>query len=242
MSSDTDADLLIPVVGSRSVPVLRSCLGFFLDYLGTVIVQNARSALEALAARDGVSLSALSQMLGRNPAYLQQYIRRGSPRTLAEGDRRRLADFFGVAETVLGGAEPSAEQRYRLPRLDLAASAGPGAYVDAEVASGVETLDPHLARRLRLAPGAGSILRVRGTSMEPALYDGDHIVIDRHDRQPARQPAIFVIRIGETLMVKRVSLEGGRLVIRSDHPDAPPVPDGEVGVIGRVVWQMRAWR
>lgn len=207
-----------------------------------MIAQDARAALDALAVRDGVSLSALSRMLGRNPAYLQQYIRRGSPRILAEEDRRRLADFFGVAETMLGAAETPAAARYRLPRLDLAASAGPGAYVDSEVALGTETLDPQLARRLRLAPGAGAILRVRGTSMEPTLRDGDHIVIDTADRQPERKPAIFVIRIGETLMVKRVAREGGALVARSDHPAAPPLPEGEIAVIGRVVWQMRAWR
>lgn len=207
-----------------------------------MIPQDARVALDALALRDGVSLSALSRMLGRNPAYLQQYIKRGSPRSLAEEDRRRLAEFFGVAETMLGGAAVQAEPRYRLPRLDLAASAGPGAYVDSEVAQGTETLDPQLARRLRLAPGAGAILRVRGTSMEPALLDGDHIVIDTQDRQPDRKPAIFVIRIDDTLMVKRVARQGGSLVVRSDHPDAPPVPEGAVAVIGRVVWQMRAWR
>ena len=205
-------------------------------------MQDARAALDALALRDGVSLSALSRMLGRNPAYLQQYIRRGSPRVLAEEDRRRLADFFGVAETMLGAPEVQSPPRYRLPRLDLAASAGPGAYVDEEVALGTETLDPQLARRLRLAPGAGAILRVRGTSMEPTLLDGDHIVIDTADRQPERKPAIFVIRIGETVMVKRVSRQGGVLVVRSDHPAAPPVPQGDVAVIGRVVWQMRAWR
>ena len=207
-----------------------------------MIAQDARAALDALALRDGISLSALSRMLGRNPAYLQQYIRRGSPRVLAEEDRRRLADFFGVAETMLGGVESPAEPRYRLPRLDLAASAGPGAYVDSEVALGTETLDPQLARRLRLAPGAGAILRVRGTSMEPALRDGDHIVIDTADRRPERKPAIFVIRIGETLMVKRVAQESGALAVWSDHPAAPPVPEGDVTVIGRVVWQMRAWR
>ena len=221
---------------------MAACLGFFLDYLGGVIAQDARVALDALALRDGVSLSALSRMLGRNPAYLQQYIRRGSPRSLAEEDRRRLAEFFGVAETMLGGVAVEAEPRYRLPRLDLAASAGPGAYVDSEVALGTETFDPRLARRLRLAPGAGAILRVRGTSMEPTLFDGDYIVIDTQDRRPERTPAIFVIRIGETLMVKRVSREDGSLVVRSDHPDAPPVPQGDIAVIGRVVWQMRAWR
>ena len=55
----------------------------------------ARTRLVALSAERGVSLSALSGLLGRNAAYIQQYIRRGSPRQLDEQDRSVLARFFG---------------------------------------------------------------------------------------------------------------------------------------------------
>src|SRR3546814_7698735 len=34
----------------------------------------------------------LSQVIGRNPAYIQQYIKRGSPRRLAEQDRARRSE------------------------------------------------------------------------------------------------------------------------------------------------------
>ncbi|WP_319937547.1 hypothetical protein [Sphingomonas cannabina] len=62
-----------------------------------------RRALEALIAEGGASFAALSRMLGRNPAWLQQYLKRGTPRLLPEEDRGRLARFFGVDEAVLGG-------------------------------------------------------------------------------------------------------------------------------------------
>ena len=52
---------------------------------------DPRAALAMLAAARGDSLAALSAMLGRNPAYLQQYVRRGSPRLLGERDRRLLS-------------------------------------------------------------------------------------------------------------------------------------------------------
>ena len=61
-----------------------------------------RAAIQGLAAKAGVSLAALSRMLGRNDAYLQQFVQRGTPRVLAEADRRQLAEFFGVPETRLG--------------------------------------------------------------------------------------------------------------------------------------------
>lgn len=63
---------------------------------------DARDRLMDLARGRGVSLAALSAMLGRNAAYLQQFVRKGSPRKLEENDRRTLATFFGVDEAELG--------------------------------------------------------------------------------------------------------------------------------------------
>ena len=51
-----------------------------------------------------------------------------------------------------------------------------------------------------------------------------------------------VIRIEGAVMVKRVSAGEGRLVAESDNEAAVPVPDGEIEVVGRVVWRMGAPR
>src|ERR671914_564324 len=101
---------------------------------------ESRAALQRLIERNGEDYAGLSRLLGRNPAYIQQYIRRGSPRRLAETDRRVLARYFGVDEAVLGG--PAAERGAGLvvvPRLDLGAAAGAGALGDDEQAR------PHFA-------------------------------------------------------------------------------------------------
>ena len=200
---------------------------------------DPRARLRALAAAQGDSLAALSAMLGRNAAYLQQFVTRGSPRALARGDRRRLADYFGVGEVELG-AEPG-DAGFAIPRLDVTASAGPGAFVDDEIVVGAATIDPALARQLGLRDGQAGIIRVRGTSMEPGLIDGDLIVVDLASRSPGARGAIHVIRVEGTTMVKRVRRSGGRLIATSDNPDAPQVT-GEIAVIGKVVWQMRAPR
>ncbi len=190
----------------------------------------------ALAAARGDSLAVLSAMLGRNAAYLQQFVRRGSPRMLAERDRGVLADYFGVAEQALGAP---ARPIFRLPRLDVAASAGPGALVDGEIVLGTETLDPALARRLGLRDGQAAIIRVRGDSMAPGFLDGDHIVVDTADRRPGARGGVFVIRVESATMVKRVTAAPAGLVVSSDNPAAGAVPVGEVAIVGRVVWQMR---
>ena len=198
---------------------------------------DPRGRLTALAAARGDSLAALSAMLGRNAAYLQQFVARGSPRRLADDDRRRLADYFGVDEVELGAAP--GWRPFMLPRLAIAASAGPGAFVDGEIAIGAAAIDPALATRLGLREGQAAIVRVRGDSMEPGLVDGDLIVVDRARRLLDARGAVFVVRIDDAVMVKRVSRARAGLAVVSDNPAAPPVPDGPVEVIGRVVWLMR---
>lgn len=198
---------------------------------------DPRASLMALATRDGVSLSALSDLIGRNAAYLQQYVKRGTPRDLDREDRRRLADYFGVDEAILGAE--AGPRSFAVPRLDVAASAGGGAYVDGEVLLGTEMIDPALAARLRLREGKAGVIRVRGSSMEPGLLDGDMIVVDLARRVPEMRGEPFVIQVDGVTMVKRVRAGTAGLEAASDNPDAPPIPDGSIAVIGKVVWMMR---
>ena len=198
---------------------------------------DGRAALVTLATDAGQGLSALSRMLGRNQAYLGQYVHRGTPRVLPERERRLLADHFGVAETMLGGVPAGDPPLVSVPRLDLAASAGAGSTVDDEVALAAAMLPVAMVRRLKLE--RGSVIRVRGDSMEPGLCDGDLLVVDAARRSPDARGGVFVIRLDDALMVKRVRRHEGRLIARSDNPLAPPLPDAAVHVIGQVVWQMR---
>ena len=64
-------------------------------------LSGPRARLLELSQARGVSLAALSELVGRNPTYLQQFIRKGSPRKLEEQDRATLARFFGVDEQIL---------------------------------------------------------------------------------------------------------------------------------------------
>ena len=201
---------------------------------------DPRAALVHCAAASGASLSALSRMIGRNVAYLQQYVVRGTPQRLPERERRLLADYFGVAETLLGAPAALPSAQVLVPRLPIAASAGPGSLVDDEIPLGADAMDRRLLRRLGVAPADAAMLRVRGASMEPGLYDGDWVLIDT-GTAPLRA-GVHVVRIDDAVMVKRVTPVAGGFALSSDNPAAVPIPAGAVSVVGRVVWQMRATR
>ncbi len=65
-----------------------------------------RAYLQRLAEERGNSLMSLSKLIGRNPAYLQQFVARGSPAVLAEDDRLVLAKHFRIDERLLGARDP----------------------------------------------------------------------------------------------------------------------------------------
>lgn len=210
---------------------------------------NVRETLLNLANARGVSLAALSGLIGRNASYLQQFVRKGSPRKLEEGDRRVLARFLGVEENLLGAGEaedisftatgkPVRGDWADVPRLALDASAGPGAVAGAERPFGVLRFSLGWLRAMGLDPARLSTIAVAGDSMQPTLRDGDEILVD-HTRQTPRD-GIHVLRVGETLLVKRIDMgRPGVIRLKSDNRAYDPIdlPPGEVTVIGRVVWK-----
>lgn len=201
-----------------------------------------RARLLELAQERRSSLAALSGLIGRNPSYLQQFVRKGSPRKLEEADRRRLAEFFGVSETELGAdaahaSARSADDLVAVPRLALGASAGPGALGAREIAIDAFRFTRRWLREMGLEGAELTAIRVEGNSMEPVLRSGDEIFVDRLKRSGE---GIHVVRIGDALHVKQVQARGpGRIALISANDAYAPLElaADEVEVIGRVVWK-----
>lgn len=210
-----------------------------------------RRALERLIEEKRGDYAGLSRLIGKNPAYIQQFIKRGTPRRLCEDDRRTIAQFFGVNELVLGspisaidpGDRKKEESYIAIERLAVGASAGGGAEVGDERASGRIAFDSLLLRQLGIRADAASLITVQGDSMEPTLSDGDDIMVDRAAATGPLRDGIHVIRMDGTLMVKRLAqTPGGRLSVLSDNSAYPPIENvaaGAVEIIGRVVWAGR---
>lgn len=202
---------------------------------------DPRAVIERLIRQRGDDYAGLSRLLGRNAAYVQQYVKRGTPKRLGEADRRVLADYFGVEEAVLGAPE-TANGRVSVPRLSVEASAGAGALGDGERARNQVGFDPNWLQRLGIPDGRHlSLIEVRGDSMMPLLGNGDEILVDGADGATRLRDGVYVLRRDDTLLVKRISRQPGsaRLSVTSDNPAHPSWPDcdpADIEVIGRVVW------
>jgi hypothetical protein len=209
---------------------------------------DPRHLLERLCVERGEDFAGLSRMLGRNPAYIQQFVRRGVPKRLKEEERRKLARYFSISESLLGGppddpAIPSG--LLSIKRHPVTVSAGPGAIVTEELGKPYFAFDERWLKSLTpSAPANLSIVRVEGDSMTPTLNAGDDILVDLGDAGQRLRDGIYVLRIDDALVVKRVALNplGRRITIQSDNAAYPDWPDcglDHIHVIGRVIWSGR---
>ena len=206
---------------------------------------DVRSTLAGLADEAGTSLAWLSRALGRNDAYLQQFVKRGTPRRLDEEDRRWLAAYFNVDERALGGTAGGDATMVAVRRIDAEAHAGAGGLVEDDRNGGEERIDPRVVARLGVSPATLTMITAHGDSMEPLIHDGDALFVDMADRRLSSRPGIFVIRLDGALLVKRVARIGLEVQVTSDNPATPiiaPVRADRVAVIGRVVRLARALR
>jgi hypothetical protein len=202
---------------------------------------DPRAELDRLIRANGDDYAALSKFLGRNAAYVQQFIKRGSPKILPEKERGLLARYFGVDERTLGAPEDARRSGLRLvPKLAVGASAGAGALTSEEALAGKVGFDETWLRKMGLDPARLSLIRVQGDSMQPTLNDGDDIMVDTAAAERPIKKGIHVLRYDGSLMVKRLQPEkGGMLSILSDNPAYAPLVEiaaSAISVIGRVVW------
>jgi phage repressor protein C with HTH and peptisase S24 domain len=222
-----------------------------------------------LLKEHGSDLRKASLAMGRNAAYVHQYVYRGSPKVLSEDDRIALAEHLGIDEDELRHqARPRPQTRptrragrvesdtsggplegfSKVPEIDVRASAGPGALLEGfeETKDVWYFPDAVIRHEFRTRAGDLRIITIDGDSMEPVLSSGDRIMVDTSQRVPV-PPGIFVIWDGMGIVAKRIehilSSDPAKLRIMSVNPDYETYERDaeEVHVIGRVVWSARRY-
>lgn len=225
---------------------------------GQRVLDAPRHALLAALQQHHMSMKEASRALGRNDAYLQQYIYRGSPLRLSETCRYQLADLLQIDQTSLlppddparriagiaGGDGGDGAMMRAVPFYAVSASAGGGRVVD----NADETMAFGFPRALlsRIAPHNSAALRmisISGDSMSPVLEHGDLVMIDSSQILPS-PPGIFVLDDGVGLVAKRLdpvpNNASVRIISENPHYTNYQRRNDEVHIIGRVVWFARS--
>jgi len=182
-------------------------------------MDSVRALVVGRLAEIGETLKSASEKLGRNHAYLQQFVQRGTPARLPEDVRRELAALLGVAEDALRGEVPA--RRRDAPREAAAREPQPrnellpprNAAVGTAVrlgriplygqavggADGQFPLNGSLITEVTAPPSLAGVagayaVMVVGTSMEPRYFAGEAVFVN--PRVPVRVGDFVVAQIG----------------------------------------------
>lgn len=138
------------------------------------------------------------------------------------------------------GQAVAADEFVFVPRYDIEAAAGHGRL------AGDERAVHAVPFRRDWVAGLGrpedlAVIAVKGDSMEGVLNDGDTLLLALTHQ--ARRDGLYVLRIHDSLLVKRLQLMPGGLinVISANEAYAsfainPATMQEEVAIIGKVVW------
>jgi len=166
---------------------------------------DVREFIRDRLARAGLSMKEASERIGRNHAYLQQFLERGVPVKLPEDVRERLAPLLEVTPDQLktpsaekGFAEsasflriPLPDPRDRVPVMGIAEGGANGHSLwNGEIVDYVDR-PPSLAG----APN-GYATYVTGTSMEPRYHPGELIYV--HPGKPVTVGCYVLVQLTPT--------------------------------------------
>ena len=108
----------------------------------------------------------------------------------------------------------SSEKFIQIPEYSVQASAGYGSYVNLE-----EIIEYHDIPKKFLPDhfkGNPAVIEVKGDSMYPTIGAGDHIIVALNSS--SSEDGIYLIRIENSIHVKRIQHELGSIRIISDNP------------------------
>lgn len=195
-----------------------------------------RELVENRIEERGLNMADVSRRLGKNPTYIQQYVRKGSPRWLPEDVRPSLSEILDIPESQLkraasvnqaernkepSGGHPAKVSADNLIKVLGMAECGPDGW---SLWNG-DTVD-YVARPSNLA-GAKRAYAVyaQGTSMEPKYEAGEIVFI--HPDKPVTPGCYVLVQIvpkedgspPRAVLKRLVKRSGNKVTLRQFKPE-----------------------
>jgi phage repressor protein C with HTH and peptisase S24 domain len=225
---------MMEATGSRTQTQLAAILG-----VGKAAVSDAK--------RRGIVPAEWYLRLNRppyhvNPSWLESG--QGNMYTAGESVAEQSPSYGELGPAGGGQGAPSGNEEFRYVPLVRARPSGGGGSLETDGAvEGYYAFRRDWLRR-KGKPDTMRLMRVTGDSMIPTLHDEDVVLVDESQRD-ILEGKIFVIRIDDDIVVKRVGKKPGQLVLISDNRDLYPALEvaaneqSNVEVVGRVIWMAR---
>lgn len=157
--------------------------------------------------------------------------------------RRENANGFSELEPLPVSGKALQDLGYVLiPRYDVRASAGGGAYADEQLIGSVAFTREWLHRALRANPADLVIVEAAGDSMPGSADDRDILLVDTSEPK-LRGNGVYVFLVDNLLLVKnlRLKLDGAIEISGNGQSEAPEIfarnALDRLKIIGRVIWR-----
>ena len=212
---------------------------------------EVRDLVRRRLADMGLSMKEASERIGRNHAYLQQYLERGVPASLPEDVREKLAALLQFAPDALRSGAPVADISFRTPLLSIPPTNPADKVPVMGIAEGGDEgwslwngdIVDYLQRPPSLAGAPlGYATYVFGTSMEPRYHPGEVIYV--HPGKPVTIGSYVLVQVkakhdGEPpgALVKRLSRRTAQKIVleQFNPPRTFEIPLRDVVSIHRIV-------
>ncbi len=203
-------------------------------------VEQIRQHIDELIRKKGKNYRALSMAIGKNEAYLHQYINKGSPLRLPEEQRRKLAKLLETDEQ-------------ELTDITLPKTLETSSYTKNAVLEICSLLSPDTEGFMSLpltqisaissaSPENIKIFAVSGDSMQPTLKDGDYIFVDT-SVQKFSSDGLYVVIFGDNPTIRRMQqISQNEVLLISDNTNYKQVtlPFKKLNIIGKVVYAFKS--
>lgn len=201
--------------------------------------QSTISDLEVGKSQGTTYLATLASALGVNALWLETGKGTMTPESGPASPGSPFVQYDGPIENSrpVRVGEPDT---VAIPRVKLRLRAGVAQF-ETEPDLGVdgnELIPRAIVESLGLNPVNLMAIRVRGTSMEPMMFEDDVVIIDKSSCSPINRE-LFAINFDGEACIKQMIYRGNQWYLNSINPDFAPVnvKSGQCSIVGRVVIQ-----
>lgn len=205
-------------------------------------IDQIRAHIDRLIKEKGKNYRSLSLAIGKNEAYLHQYINKGSPLRLPEQQRRKLANLLEVDEqelTDISLPKPAVNSygSARTAMIEMISSD-----TSEPTTSGFFSIPvSEFSNITSSSPDLIKMIRINGDSMSPTLKDGDYAFID-FGASAFKSDGLYLIRFSGNLLIKRLQqTASSELTIISDNTNYKNITLNikKIDILGKVIFTLK---
>ncbi len=206
-------------------------------------IEQIRHHIDTLIKQKGKNYRSLSMAIGKNEAYLHQYINKGSPLRLPEEQRRKLALLLDVDEQQLTDIKlPKSIETSNISSNNVIVEmiATDRSLEDAETTGFWSIPLSQILTVSQSKPEDLKLLRVSGDSMQPTFKDGDYVFADLSTDKFCGD-GLYLIEQNNHLLVRRVQqFSSNEALLISDNANYKTVTSSfkKLKIVGKIVYAL----